>query len=98
MNEITVKELREKHYDIIIDVRTQEEFDRGHVPGAKHLELSHIHTWCKKLKKEKIYYIICKSGRRSGIACTMLVGIGFEKCYNVSGGTDAWLSEGYEIE
>lgn len=98
MNQISVKNLREKKFSMILDVRSKDEYDRGHIPGAKLYDMGDIEKWSKKLKKDKEYYLVCKSGVRSGFAYVMLEDMGFEKCYNVVGGTDAWIEEGYEIE
>ncbi|MEC8339561.1 MAG: rhodanese-like domain-containing protein [Nanoarchaeota archaeon] len=98
MNEITIDELKEIKFATVIDVRTKDEYERGHVPGAKLNELADLDKWSSKLKKDKEYYIICKSGGRSAMACMQLKSKGFDKCYNVVGGMDAWIDEGYEIE
>lgn len=98
MEEISVQDLKEKKFATIIDVRTKEEYNRGHVPGAKHHELADLEKWSSKLKKDKEYYFICRSGARSGVACIQLKSKGFTKCFNITGGTMAWINEGYDIE
>ncbi|MCB0628955.1 MAG: rhodanese-like domain-containing protein [Saprospiraceae bacterium] len=67
---------------MIIDVRTPEEFRRGHVKGSVNIPLNSLHGNIKKLQKKKVPIITCcASGRRSGIAAKQLEQVGIE-AYN----------------
>lgn len=79
----------------IIDVRTKEEYDGGHVPNSKLLPLQEIDAWHASLDKNKTYLIVCRSGNRSGQASKYLVDKGFTKVINMTGGMNQWQ---YEIE
>lgn len=67
-----------------IDVRTQTEWDLGHVEGAIHIpisELSKENTKIKKLNKSQTYIIYCNTGNRARQAAVLMRDIGFKKIY-----------------
>ena len=81
---------------ILLDVRTLEEVQQGHIPGAKHLDIMNPGAFmegAKDLDKTKSYYVYCRSGGRSGQACMIMNSIGFEKAYNLMGGFMEWQGE-----
>lgn len=73
--------------DIIIDVRTPQEFAAGHVEGAINIEHGNIAQQIAKagVTKDDKVLLYCQSGRRSGIALDTLKGLGFSKAENVGG-------------
>ena len=84
----------------VVDVRTDGEWQSGHVPGAKHLPLSDVradHPLFTEHGKDAPIYVICESGGRSGRAADLLAGAGFH-AVNVQGGTGAWRSAGKPLE
>lgn len=93
MKEITAKELEQKlqsgQHVNIIDVREDEEVAMGKIPGAKHIPLGQIPDYLEKLDKNEHYYLVCRSGGRSGRACEFLEQHGF-RATNVAGGMLAW--------
>ena len=64
---------------IIIDARTQEEFDQGHIPGAILIpEYEIADRAAKELPdKDQLILVYCRSGRRSKIAAEELVKLGY---------------------
>jgi rhodanese-related sulfurtransferase len=91
----TVNEFRESmNMDIIIlDCRTKEEFDSGHIEGSINIPLSMITK--SELDRHNIgrdakIYIICRSGARSLVAAQIIERMGYTEVYNVSGGLLAW--------
>ena len=64
---------------LIIDVRTPAEFAEGHVDGAINLDLEGgvFEAEYSKLDPSKSYIVYCRSGRRSGVAVSILKGNGF---------------------
>ena len=64
---------------IILDVRTQEEYDEGHIPGA--IVISHEEVEEKAegvlTDKDQLILVYCRSGRRSKIAAEALVELGY---------------------
>ena len=69
----------------LIDVRTAEEFDRGHIKGFFNIPVDELREHIEEFDIKKPVYVVCQSGLRSYIACCILSQYGFE-CYNLSGG------------
>lgn len=64
---------------IIIDVRTPQEFDHGHIQGSKNIPLDKIQREAKTIKNmNKPIITVCKSGARSGMAKSILKAAGVE--------------------
>ena len=64
---------------IILDVRTQEEYDQGHIPGAIVISYEEIAEKAEQVltDKEQLILVYCRSGRRSKIAAEALVELGY---------------------
>ena len=64
---------------IILDVRTQEEYDEGHIPGAIVISHEEIEEKAEEVltDKEQLILVYCRSGRRSKIAAEALVELGY---------------------
>ncbi len=77
--------------DVVIDVRTPQEFQSGHVEGALNLPHDSIGQDIFKTKVNKDDHVIlyCKSGRRSEIALGTLKGLGFSNIENYGGFEEA---------
>jgi rhodanese-related sulfurtransferase len=64
---------------IILDVRTRDEYETGHIPGARCFPLDDIECNAEVYipDKDMMYLIYCRSGRRSKIAAEVLVELGY---------------------
>ena len=64
---------------IILDVRTQEEYDEGHIPGATQISHEEIAEKAEDVltDKEQLILVYCRSGRRSKIAAEAMVELGY---------------------
>ena len=64
---------------VILDVRTQEEYDQGHIPGAIVISHEEIAEKAEKVltDKDQLILVYCRSGRRSKIAAEALVELGY---------------------
>ena len=84
---------------VLVDVRTPEEYQGGHVPGAIPMPLADFAQNVEQLApyKGQDIYVICRSGARSARACTILAERGY-KGINVDGGTMAWVAQGWPVE
>ncbi len=73
--------------DVIIDVRSPQEFAAGHVEGAINIGHGNIAQEIAKagVSKDDTVLLYCQSGRRSSIALDTLKGLGFRKAENVGG-------------
>ncbi|NTU89041.1 MAG: FAD-dependent oxidoreductase, partial [Actinobacteria bacterium] len=69
----------------LLDVRTVNEFSRGHFNGAVNIPVDELRDHIHELNPEKPLYVSCQSGLRSYIACSILQQYGYT-CYNLSGG------------
>lgn len=94
-NSISMPEFEQKwkREDLdLVDVRELNEWERGHVKGAKHLPLSNLSEAKNELDKDKHYYVMCHSGARSSKACKLLSEDGYQVT-NVMGGFSAWRGD-----
>ncbi len=80
----------------IIDVREDEEVAMGKIPGARHIKLGEIPERLDELDQDEHYYMVCRSGGRSGRACEFLIDNGFNVT-NMTGGMLAWEDD-VEVE
>ncbi len=78
---------------VILDVRTQDEWDDGHIPNATLLDIykpEEFLAGINSLDPDKHYYVYCKAGGRSAQACSIMSQMGLRDCYNLLGGFTAW--------
>lgn len=86
-------QLKEDANAVLLDVRTQEEYSEGMIPGALLNDIFKGQGFIYKLEemdKSKNYYVYCKAGSRSAQACSIMNQMGFEKTYNLEGGFMNW--------
>lgn len=79
---------------VLLDVRTQGEWQDGHVSGALHLPLTDLPQRLEDVPHQPLT-VICGSGYRSTIASSLLTRAGFDKLTNVIGGMSAWTAAAY---
>ena len=79
---------------IILDVRTQEEYDQGHIPGAILIPDTEIKAKAEDVltDKEQMILVYCRSGRRSKLAAETLVELGYTNIKEFGGIID-WPDE-----
>lgn len=80
-----VKNLPRDGSVILLDVRTEREYSRGHIEGSDNIPVDELRDRMSEIEKGKPVYVICQSGLRSYIAVRILSGNGYE-AYNFSGG------------
>lgn len=80
-----VEAARHDRGGLLLDVRTDGEYKRGHIPGAVHIPLDSLRERLSELNHSKVLYVYCQSGLRSYIACRILSQNGFE-CRHLAGG------------
>ncbi|KIV58399.1 hypothetical protein TS65_05980 [Aneurinibacillus migulanus] len=76
----------------LIDVREDDEYAAGRVPGAKHIPLNQIPERLHELDKDKEYIMVCRSGNRSGMASEWLSERGYH-VKNMVGGMLDWTGD-----
>jgi thioredoxin 1 len=86
----------EKSTSILIDVRTIEEYNGGHIESAKNIDFnsSNFESEIAKIDKEKTVFVYCLSGGRSSAAASFLEKKGYKNVIELVGGMMAWRSEG----
>ena len=81
---------------VILDVRTEDEYNDGRIPNAIHLDI-HLGQGfidgLEALDKSKNYYVYCRSGVRSAKACQIMDDLGFNNSNNLLGGILDWDGE-----
>ena len=66
----------------VIDVRTEAEWDTGHLEGALHIEWQDILNISSDVQKNEEIYLYCRSGNRSGKATKILIEAGYINAKN----------------
>lgn len=90
------EKLKNDENAVVIDVRTEDEWNEGIIPGAI---LNDIYKGqgfiyrLEELDKSKNYFVYCKAGGRSAQACNIMNQMGFENTYNLLGGFMNWEGE-----
>jgi rhodanese-related sulfurtransferase len=90
IKQISPKELDQKKGMMLLDVRPDREYDRGHIPGSVNIPLSDIGDKIKKLKKDKEIVVYCQRGNQSIWAIKRLMGMGYKNLTSLKGGYNAW--------
>lgn len=82
----------------ILDVREDDEYDEGHIEGAKNLSFKRIPTQLDELAldPEMPTALTCATGKRSSTAASLLLREGFGELYNIVGGMAAWESADFD--
>ncbi len=84
----------------LIDVRETDEWEAGHLPGAKHVTRSHLESRIEGAVPDKAQRVVlyCASGNRSALAARTLDELGYEHVESMTGGYTLWKDRGYEVE
>ncbi|RLQ96717.1 MBL fold metallo-hydrolase [Falsibacillus albus] len=97
----SVNELMREYDDssnYVIDVRNDQEWKDGHIPGAHHFMLGHLKEHVKEIPENKKLIVHCQSGARSAIATSLLQANGFKQIVNMDGGIAAWKKADGPVE
>jgi rhodanese-related sulfurtransferase len=81
----------------LLDVRTQSEFDEGHIKYANLIGVTQLPSRLDEVPNNETILVYCKSGGRSASASSSLVDAGYADVYNMEGGITAWKVAGYPI-
>ena len=104
MNIISIDVLHDKvegmgDNDLILDVRTPEEFSSGHIKGARNKDHESVTEIADELKSHGTVYVHCKMGGRAKMASEALEGAGLTNIVCVgNGGMERWGEMGWSIE
>lgn len=83
----------------LIDVRTSEEYQEGHILNAQNIDYNSpdFEVDITKLDKTKPVLLYCKSGNRSGKSSQIFLEAGFKIIYDLEGGITEWIDKGLEV-
>jgi parallel beta-helix repeat protein len=81
----------------ILDVRTQSEYDSGHIRNTKLIPHTELEARIGELDENRDILVYCHSGGRSATASQILIDHGFTQVYNMLGGILAWMDEDYPV-
>ncbi len=79
----------------LVDVRTAEEYQEGHIENAQLIDVKSedFHDKIQELDKDKPVYLYCRSGKRSGKASKIMLELGFKEIVDLKGGYIAWSKQ-----
>src|SRR5438067_5580230 len=84
---------------LYLDVREQDEWDEGHIPGAVHVPRGNLESRIEALapQRDRPIVVYCAAGNRSVFATKTLRELGYEDVASLSGGYNDWKRNGYEV-
>ena len=86
---------------VLVDVRESEEWDAGHIPGAKHVPRGYLESRIEGAVADRDQRVVvyCASGQRSALAAnTLREQLGYENVASMNGGITLWKDRGYDVE
>jgi sulfur-carrier protein adenylyltransferase/sulfurtransferase len=105
VSEVDIHQLREtmrrgEKRSMIVDVREREEWEQGHIPGARFIPRGFLEMRIEEQApdKEQPVYLYCAGGVRSVFAAQALQQLGYRNVASISGGFGAWKDAGYPFE
>ncbi|HJS08573.1 MAG TPA: rhodanese-like domain-containing protein, partial [Pirellulales bacterium] len=81
----------------VLDVRTEKEWNAGHIEGAIHIHGGKLQERFSDVPRDKPVAVVCGSGYRASIAASFLKREGYEDVTNVVGGMAAWKAAGLPV-
>jgi rhodanese-related sulfurtransferase len=82
---------------LLLDVRTPEEFNSGHIAGAVNIAVEQLSERLSEVPQDKPVVLYCRSGNRSGQAAQILERAGYTQIYDL-GGIITWQQQGFPVE
>ena len=103
IQEIGVKDLMALRHTtgdvVILDVREQQEYNLGTIPGAITIARSNLEKNVEaQVPRDKTVILVCASGNRSAFAAETLRSMGYENVRSLREGFSGWVAEGGEVE
>ena len=99
--DVTVQEARRLIEDkpdlVLLDVRTESEYEEGHIEGAVNIPVQELSVRFDELSPEDELLVYCRTGNRSAQAVDILLDLGFTKIYHMDAGITGWIEAGYPV-
>jgi rhodanese-related sulfurtransferase len=85
--------------EVVIDLRTTDELKSGKIANARHIDFfgEGFEPAIQALDRNKIYFVYCASGGRSGETIELMDRLGFKTIYNLDEGFRAWAKKGMPV-
>ncbi len=83
---------------LILDVRNGAEYAGEHIPGSLHIPYGEIAERCDELPRDRPIAAICRGGKRSGLAASILQREGFAEVVHVGQGVGVWRNGGHPVQ
>jgi len=95
-----LKQMQDGIAPLIVDVRSQGEYDRDHIPGAVHIPFYGIRSGLKDsgVSPKDPLVLYCEHGPRAGIASFLLFLSGYERVYSLDGAMKGWRKNDFPVE
>src|SRR5689334_3784233 len=81
---------------VLLDVREDDEWQRGHAPGAQHIPMGQVPARLDEIDQDATLYVVCQAGGRSQRVAQYLARNGYTPV-NVTGGMLAWAGAGRPV-
>jgi sulfur-carrier protein adenylyltransferase/sulfurtransferase len=94
------RELVDSGEPIVVDVREQDEWDEGHIPGAVHIPRGHLESRIERTAPDptRPVLVYCSVGNRSAFAARTLEQLGYEDVVSLAGGFTDWKRNGLPVD
>src|SRR5438132_1888430 len=94
------RELIDAGEPVVVDVREQDEWDEGHIPGAMHIPRGHLESRIERLAPDPSRQVLvyCSAGNRSAFAAKTLEDMGYDDVASLAGGFTDWKRNGFPVE
>ena len=99
MNSDELIEFIELNDAILVDVRTEDEYNSGYIENSLNIDYfsNEFSVNADKLDKNTPIILYCRSGNRSSMSANKISKLGFNEIYNLEGGILEWIEEGNAI-
>ena len=95
---VTARQVADDENLTVIDVRSETEWNEGHIPGSRHIFLGDLMDATAGLQREGQFVVTCQSGSRASIGASVLRAQGFVNVVNFVGGFPEWQQAGLPVE
>lgn len=84
---------------VVIDLRSADDFAKGHLPSARHIEFGELEAKVGQLVKNKSnpVLLVCQTGQQSHKALRLVKDAGFAEVHALDGGVNAWQQAGMPV-
>ena len=83
--------------DLVLDVRTGEEYARSHIKNAVLIPIMILTEKMHEIQMGQSILVYCHNGNRSKTACELLTSKGHKHVFNMLGGIESWIEKGYDV-